>query len=138
MKKFLILTLFIAMLLVSGLFSWKWYQKDMAKRSSLIPSINTFELPDGKIDQLYKAEVIASLVGAKVKLTLKAVELPFGLGLKDCKQFYNVKNLSKPNTFVQCTLSGIPDKNGVFDAVFKITALNYDNSSIKTIGIIIN
>ena len=77
-------------------------------------------------------------MGAKAKLKIITTQIPDGLKLSDCKQEYNIKSLSKPNTFMKCKLSGYPAQGGNFISSFEISAEGYANTVVQEFEIIVN
>lgn len=138
MKKLLIpvfLTLTIFGLLI---FFWIKNKNDEVNKQTLMPYINTPELPNGKVGELYNGELIGSLIGSKVKLNITAQQIPAGLSLTNCKQEYNVSYLSKPNSLITCQLIGYPNESGTFDSFFEISAKGYNNKVIERFELYIN
>lgn len=120
------------------MFFWIKNKNDLVNKQTLIPYINTPELPSGKVGELYSGELIGSLIGSKVKLDITAKQIPAGLSLTNCKQEYNVSYLSKPNSLITCQLTGYPNGSGTFNSSFEISAKGYYSNSIAKFGLYIN
>lgn len=138
MKRLPIVFVLLVVIFGLGLFVWSAYNKSLVNKDSLYPYINTSEFPFGRVGGYYEAEVMGSLVGAKAKLKITAIQIPDGLNLRDCQQEYHIKSLPKPNTLIRCKLSGYPTSGGIFNSVFEISAADYTNTVAQEFEIIIN
>ena len=138
MKKLIITIMVFISIFGLVIFFWIKNKNDQVNRETLVPYINTPELPGGKIGELYRSELIGSLIGSKVKLNIKAQQMPEGLNLTDCKQEYNASYLPKPNSLITCQLTGYPNGSGTFNSSFEISAKGYYSNSIAKFELYIN
>lgn len=138
MKKLIITTVVFILIFGLVIFFWIKDKNDLVNKQTLIPYINTPELPSGKVGELYNSELVGSLVGSKVKLNITTQQIPEGLNLTDCKQEYNASYLSKPNSLIVCQLTGYPNESGTFDSSFEIGAEGYFNKTIQNFELLIN
>lgn len=138
MKKLIITIVFFILIFGLVIFFWVKQKNDLVNKQTLMPYINTPELSSGKIGELYKGELIGSLVGSKVKLDITAQQMPKGLSLTDCKQKYNVNYLSKPNSLITCQITGYPNESGIFNLSFEINATGYYNKTVTNLELYIN
>lgn len=103
-----------------------------------MPTVGTAALPQGSVNQYYEAQVSAILVGIKREVKLEATSIPQGLILEDCKMTYNLVSLPKPNSVVNCTISGYPTLSGLQDVALKASSKGFANATRSKTPIIIN
>lgn len=103
-------------------------QADEAKKT-LIPYINTFELPPAEVGAIYQSEIVASLSGVHKDIKISVNGLPEGLTLGKCLQSLDSKFLSEPNTLIICRLQGTPVKAGTYQLkITSSTTADYPNA----------
>ena len=138
MKKLIITIVVFISIFGLVIFFWVKNKNDLVNKQTLIPRFNTPELPSGKVGELYNGELIGSLIGAKVKLNISALQIPEGLSLTDCEQKYNVDLLLKPNSLITCQLTGYPVKDGAFISSFETSADGFFNKTVQDFEIYVN
>lgn len=103
------------------------------KRSTYEPYLSTVLLPPILVGESFEIDIFGSLVGDKVPLEITADNIPDGFALSNCTMKYNIEALDKPNSVVNCTLSGKSDVELIQDIEFQISAKEYYTSSTKAL-----
>lgn len=138
MVKKIVIILFVTISFLSILFGTYKYFDTKSKMSRLMPNVGTTFLPNGSVNEYYEAEVSAILVGLKREIKLEAISIPSGLVLKDCAMVYNLVSLPKPNSVVNCSITGYPALSGLQEVVLRSSSKGFSNATRSNISILIN
>ena len=114
-----VLTLFVFSAVAAGVLfiAYKREFKKAEEISMARPIINTYDFPEAKIGQEYRALVAASVYNFNVEFEGQVLSgLPEGLRLTSCRTDFNspIAKFAAVNSLTTCTLEGIPQKSGKY------------------------